>query len=99
MAIDQAENDARIKANEILARQIYNVPQKTTADMTLYVDGTNGSDGNNGSAEKPFKTIQRAVNSVPQVVNHWVTINIASGNYAEDVTVNGFVGSGIVTYC
>jgi len=32
---------------------------------TFYVDQTNGSDSNDGSQNAPFKTLQKAVNSVP----------------------------------
>jgi hypothetical protein len=94
LATNQADQDARISANELLARQIYNVPQKTTAAMTLYVDATNGADNNDGSAGKPFKTIMRAINSIPQVVNHVVNINVAAGTYAEDIIMYGFMGGG-----
>lgn len=93
LSMNQADQDARISAAEILARQIYNVPQKTTAAMNLYVDGTNGADSNDGSAGKPFKTIQRAINSVPQIVNHVVTVNVAAGTYAEDLIITGFSGA------
>ncbi|GGI45976.1 hypothetical protein GCM10008018_14820 [Paenibacillus marchantiophytorum] len=94
LAINQADQDARISANEILARQIYNVPQKTTANMTLYVDATNGADNGDGSAVKPYKTIQFAINQIPQVINHFVTVNVAAGTYAESIIINGFVGQG-----
>ncbi|NQX60446.1 hypothetical protein [Paenibacillus qinlingensis] len=96
LATNSADQDARISAAEILARQIYNVPQKTSAAMTLYVDGTNGSDNNDGSAGRPFKTIQRAIDSIPQIVNHLVTINVASATYAEDIRINGFSGKSTV---
>ncbi|MEC0228069.1 DUF1565 domain-containing protein [Paenibacillus alba] len=92
LSMNQADQDARISANEILTRQIYNVPQKTSANMTLYVDGTNGADNNDGSAGKPFKTIQKAVNSAPQFLNQLVVINVAPGTYAEDVNVINFSG-------
>ncbi|OCT10990.1 hypothetical protein A8709_04615 [Paenibacillus pectinilyticus] len=94
LAANQADQDARISATEILARQIYNVPQKTSAVLVLYVDGTNGADNNDGSAGKPFKTIQRAINNVPQIVNHVVTINVLVGAYAEDVDLSGFICAG-----
>jgi hypothetical protein len=94
VAANQADVEARVSASELLARQIYNVPQKTSASMTLYVDGTNGADNNDGSLGKPFKTIQQAINSLPQMINHAVTINVAAGTYAEDVVVKGFSGGG-----
>jgi hypothetical protein len=92
LATNQADNEARLSATEQQARQIYNVPKQTTAPMSLYVDAVNGADNNDGSTTKPFKTIQRAVNSIPQIVNHLCTINVAAGTYAEDVTVLNYTG-------
>lgn len=94
LVMNDADLETRLSANEILAKQVYNVPQKTKANINLYVDSASGMDSNEGSAEKPFKTIQRAVNSVPQVVNHGVLITVASGTYAETITVSGFSGAG-----
>ncbi|MGO4269818.1 hypothetical protein AB4Z22_08240, partial [Paenibacillus sp. TAF58] len=97
LSTNQADAEARISANEILARQIYNVPQKTSANITLYVDASNGADNNDGSAGSPLKTIQAAVNRIPQIVNNTVIINVATGGYTEDVLMEGFVGKGSIT--
>lgn len=70
-------------------------PTKTRADITYYVNSATGSDSNNGLTNgTAFKTIQYAINKLPQVVNHNVNINIAQGTYNEDVLVYGFVGKG-----
>lgn len=64
------------------------------ADTTLYVNGTTGSDTNDGSEDAPYKTIQAAVNSLPKYVGAYhAQINIASGTYTENVTVEGFYGA------
>lgn len=68
----------------------------TTADMTLYVDATNGDDSNPGTQSEPLQTIQAAINKIPQIVNHTVTINVAPGTYNESPTIEGFVGKGII---
>lgn len=63
----------------------------TTQDMTLYVDGTNGDDSNDGlTPQTAFRTIQKAVDSVPKTIQHIVTIQIADGVYDEEVMVSGF---------
>ena len=63
----------------------------TTQNMTLYVDGTNGDDSNDGlTPQTAFRTIQKAVDSVPKILRHPVTINIADGVYDESVFVCGF---------
>lgn len=67
-------------------------PQQTTADITYYVR-TDGNDGNTGLANTAggaFRTIQKAINILPQTISHVAAINIASGNYPEDIVIRGF---------
>ncbi|MEK4353388.1 hypothetical protein MKX41_21395 [Paenibacillus sp. FSL R5-0475] len=74
----------------------YIVPLATSADITYYVR-TDGNDSNNGlanTAAGAFKTIGKAISSIPSVVNHAVYINIASGTYAETLNMGGFSGAG-----
>ncbi|WP_025692597.1 complement C1q domain-containing protein [Paenibacillus zanthoxyli] len=69
--------------------------QATTADITYYVR-TDGNDSNNGlsnTAGGAFKTIQKAVKSVPKHADHAVVINVAAGTYAEDVLIADYNGS------
>lgn len=51
---------------------------------TVYVNGATGSDLNIGSSVAPFKTIQAAVNAVPDNG----TVNVAAGTY-DSFTVSG----------
>jgi hypothetical protein len=74
-------------------------PQQTTADITFYVR-TDGNDSNNGLANTAggaFKTIQKAVDAVPQNINHPVIINVGPGTYAEKVSISGFGGRNNLT--
>ena len=48
----------------------------------LYVSAEKGAEGNDGSAEKPFKTIQEAA----RVANAGDTVHIHAGTYRETVT-------------
>lgn len=74
------------------------IPLKTTADITYYVDATNGNNSNNGLANgTAFKTIQHAIDILPQIINNVVTINIAAGTYNEDVYISGFNGKGSIS--
>ncbi len=53
--------------------------------MTLYVDGTNGSDAPGqgfASGSGATATIQYAINLIPAIVGGNVTINVAAGTYA-----------------
>lgn len=78
----------------------HNAPKYTTANLTYYVDATNGSDINDGLAAgsgRAFKTIAKAVSMIPMIVNHTVTINVAAGTYNESIYLRGFLGRGSIT--
>ncbi|GAB7387351.1 hypothetical protein BSNK01_11870 [Bacillaceae bacterium] len=89
----ELSRDVSVLENEF-RRQFYEkkVITATTRDMVLYVDPVNGNDSSDGT--KPFKTIQAAINSLPQIINHTVTINLSAGTYNEGVVIEGFVGKG-----
>jgi hypothetical protein len=60
------------------------IPIISLGSMTLYVDGTNGTDSQNngyGTGANAFRTIQYAINQIPGQYSGDVTINIASGTY------------------
>ena len=65
-------------------------------NATIYV-ATSGNDASgDGSEDYPFKTIQKAIDSIPKdLENHEITINIASGTYSEEVVVSGFHGGSL----
>ena len=60
---------------------------------TIYV-ATSGSDtGGDGTAGAPYATIQKAIDSIPKVLNgKHITIDIAAGTYPERVQIDGFSG-------
>lgn len=60
---------------------------------TIYV-ATNGSDtGGDGTSGAPYATIQKAIDSIPKVLNgKHITIDIAAGTYSERVQIDGFSG-------
>ena len=61
-----------------------------TADFTIYVDGATGNDENNGlTYGKAKKTIQAAVDVLPERLRCNVTIDIADGIYREEVHIFG----------
>lgn len=62
-----------------------------SSDVTLYVNGTSGSDSNPGTQSEPFKTIQAAVDSLPKNLGEKsASIKILPGVYDEDVLISGF---------
>ena len=65
-------------------------PPVTTAPMTLYVNTASGSDDNDGLASiTPKQTITSAVGTIPDRIEHAVTIMIAPGEYKEAVQIIG----------
>ncbi len=73
--------------------------EKLTAARTYYVDGTNGSDSNDGmsSGSGAFATIQKAVDTAQSIDNsiYQISISVAAGSYNEQVTIKGgLLGSG-----
>ena len=73
--------------------ELYN-EMKIRSAVTRYVHNISGSDETgDGSQAKPYKTIQKAINSLPKVLSGYnATINISSGTYNEAVVIDGFAG-------
>jgi len=62
----------------------------TTSDMTLYVSQATGSDvAGDGSVGNPYASIMKAVDSVPHIRRHTITINVGAGTYAETLRDGG----------
>lgn len=59
----------------------------SVAKQYFYVDSNNGNDGNSGDQGSPFKTIQKAIDSVN--INSVGEIAIASGTYTEKIVIDG----------
>lgn len=88
------EIDNLKSGQENLTSQMAQKPSQTTENITYYVSPT-GSDTNDGlTSGTAFKTIQYAIDKLPQIINHTVNINVAQGTYNEDVEIDGFVGEG-----
>lgn len=63
-------------------------------NTTVYVSPNGNDASGDGSELYPFKTIQRALNSIPKNIDgRTITINVASGTYPEDVEISGFYGA------
>lgn len=68
----------------------------TTSNVTYYVSKT-GNDSNNGlTSGAAFLTIQKAIDSLPAIINHDVIINVANGDYAEAINVKK-IGNGSIS--
>lgn len=58
-----------------------------TQDVTLYVHPNGNDQTGDGSAVRPFRTVQRAVNAVPLIVRANYTIQLSAGVYREEVQI------------
>lgn len=68
-------------------------PIKASGSITTFVDTTNGTDATDkgtASGASAYKTIQYALNAIPNVLDGNVTVNVAAGTYAENVVIAGF---------
>ncbi|MCD9026060.1 hypothetical protein [Cohnella silvisoli] len=74
----------------------------TTGLMMLYVDAVNGNDANTGlsaGAGNALATIQAALDKVPKILKHNVSIIVAAGTYnpASTLNIDGFLDGGNTT--
>ncbi|MGX1262650.1 hypothetical protein RKD55_000454 [Rossellomorea marisflavi] len=67
----------------------------TSSRVNIYVDSIKGSGLNDGSAARPFKTLQQAVDSIPKVINYDRFIFVKDGTYNEEVVVKSISGAAI----
>lgn len=69
---------------------------KTSGDIIYYISPTGNDIIGDGSPSKPFETIQHAIDLLPQVINHHVTIQLINGTYTTTPYFRGFSGRGSV---
>ena len=67
---------------------------RSVEDVTFYVDDDGSDETGNGTEENPWRTIQRAVDSLPSILDHSASVFIKSGTYAENVVISGLSGAG-----
>lgn len=61
--------------------------------VTVYVSKYGSDTDGDGSSAAPFYTVQKAVDSLPKILNGFhAQIDIASGTYNERVLIDGFIG-------
>lgn len=69
----------------------YSQTPHLTSNAYLYVDAVNGNDTNPGTQQKPFKTIQAALNSLPKDLGGFIVqITLMPGYYQESIIISGF---------
>jgi hypothetical protein len=86
-------------ANAAAMRATLGAASSTTAAMSVYVDSAATGDADGTSWTDAFVTVQAAVDSLPAIINHAVTIYVRKGAtpYRETVTVQRIVSAGSLT--
>lgn len=65
--------------------------------LTVYVSTSGNDTTGSGTSASPYRTITKALSVLPKNLNgKTVTISVASGTYAEDVTIKDFTGGAII---
>lgn len=68
--------------------------RELTANVTLYVSPDGSDTTGDGSQSKPYRQIQKAIDSLPKILSGCnATINVAAGEYGG-VKIRGFLGNG-----
>ncbi|MDT2514665.1 hypothetical protein P7D79_10615 [Enterococcus avium] len=85
--LDMTQENQRLQLEQ-LNQAIGKLMGTYGATLDLYVSSVDGDDKNgDGTKEKPFKTIQMAVNVMPLISSSRITILIDDGVYLEDVVL------------
>lgn len=63
--------------------------------VNLYVRKNGNDSTGDGTSNKPFQTIQKAVDSIPKLINKDYEILVGEGEYDEEVIVKGIGGSAV----
>jgi hypothetical protein len=85
-SISPAHGVAMERLNEVITQVNTNTSDiggETVEDVDLYVDPTGSDTLGDGSASKPYATIDKAYSAVPKQVNHTVHIRVAAGTYSS----------------
>lgn len=79
-------------------RDLIAAASSTTATQSIYVDSAATGTGTGVDWANAFTTIQAAVDSLPAIVNHAVTIWIRKGAtpYAENITIRRVIAAGSI---
>jgi len=85
---------------ESAVRNLIAAASSTTATQDIYVDSAATGAGTGVDWDNAFTTIQAAVDSLPAVINHEITIIVrkSSDSYAA-ATLQRIVGNGSITIC
>lgn len=89
--ISQLSNDASNQKEELdqLNSSVQQIIGGYNEPIDIYVSKNGSDQTGDGTEEKPYATIQTAVNTIPLITAAPITIWIDDGAYLEDVVING----------
>ncbi|EOD86126.1 hypothetical protein [Enterococcus faecium] len=89
--ISQLSNDASNQKEELdqLNSSVQQIIGGYSEPINIYVSKDGSDRIGEGTEEKPYATIQTAVNTIPLITTAPITIWIDDGAYLEDVVING----------
>lgn len=89
--INQLSNDASNQKEELdqLNSSVQQIIGGYNDPIDIYVSKNGSDQTGDGTEEKPYATIQTAVNTIPLITTAPITIWIDDGAYLEDVVING----------
>lgn len=96
-AVAPSSNDYRVVI--LTASAVNYVPSGLpTGIATQYVNTSTGNDTTgNGSSGSPWKTIGKALSTLPQIIEQNYVINVADGTYAEAIAITNKTSAGTGT--
>ncbi|CAM3640998.1 DUF1565 domain-containing protein [Mesobacillus zeae] len=68
---------------------------KSAVEKFIFVSTTGNDSTGDGTKAKPYKTIQRAVDVIPNTHMNAYTIACAAGSYSEEVLIKGLIGGSV----
>lgn len=89
--ISQLSNDASNQKEELdqLNSSVQQIIGGYNEPIDIYVSKNGSDQTGDGTEEKPYATIQTAVNTIPLITTAPITIWIDDGAYLENVVING----------
>ena len=71
------------------------VYKKMTSSVNIYVASTGDDNTGDGTIEQPYRSIQKAVDTIPKLIEKDHFIKVSEGEYDEEVIIKGISGSAV----
>ena len=89
--LESLKNDLMYNKLDSIMNKVY---KTRTSVNNIYVSKS-GSNSGDGTESNPFNTIQKAVDSIPKLIEKDHFIKVDEGEYDENVIVKGIIGSAV----